>query len=236
MSGTNILRIEGFSAGYADVDILFGIDLHVDALEIVTIAGTNGAGKSTLVKALMGLLPRTQGRVEFDGRSLLSVPSERRLGMGISYVPQVNNVFGALSVLENLEVVEGVAHRRRRIEVMFERFPVLRKHAHMKAGALSGGERQQLAFARALMPEPRLIILDEPTAALSPALVDQVLETIAKLPELGVSVLLVEQRARQALTISDRGYILDSGKVVIADDAKTLLSDSRMAELYLGEH
>ncbi|SMF51436.1 amino acid/amide ABC transporter ATP-binding protein 2, HAAT family [Tistlia consotensis] len=232
----SVLTVAGLSAGYGDVDILSGVDLRVEPLEIVTIAGTNGAGKSTLVKALMGLVPRVSGRLEFEGTSLLSLPAEKRLAMGISYVPQVANVFASLTVMENLEVVEGVADRRGRIATLLESFPVLRERARARAGALSGGERQQLAFARALMPEPRLLVLDEPTAALSPALVHQVLETIRELPRMKVSVLLVEQRARQALTISNRGYILDSGTVVIADTAERLLSDSRMAELYLGDH
>jgi branched-chain amino acid transport system ATP-binding protein len=232
----SILIVEGLAAGYGEVDIIADIALTVEPQEIVTLAGTNGAGKSTLVKALMGLAPRVSGRLEFEGRSLLSVPSEKRLELGISYVPQVENVFASLTVRENLEVVEGVADRRSRIEAMMQRFPVLRERARTRAGALSGGERQQLAFARALMPEPRLVILDEPTAALSPALVDQVLDTIRALPKSGVSVLLVEQRARQALAISDRGYILDSGRVVIADAADRLLADERMAELYLGDH
>lgn len=232
----SVLRVESLSAGYADVEILKNIDLRVELDEIVTIAGTNGAGKSTLVKALMGLLPWVKGGLEFNGQSLLSVSSEKRLEMGISYVPQVNNVFASLSVIENLQVVEGIKNRRQRIETMLGRFPALKPRIRMKAGALSGGERQQLAFARALMPQPKLIILDEPTAALSPALVDQVLKTISELPKLNVSVLLVEQRARQALAVSDRGYILDSGQVVITDAAETLLSDTRMAELYLGDH
>lgn len=232
----SILNVVGLAAGYGEVDIISEIDLTVEPLEIVTLAGTNGAGKSTLVKALMGLAPRVSGRLEFEGRSLLAVPGEKRLEMGISYVPQVENVFASLTVRENLEVVEGVADRRGRIEAMMERFPILKERARTRAGALSGGERQQLAFARALMPAPRLLILDEPTAALSPALVDQVLDIIRDLPGAGVSVLLVEQRARQALAISDRGYILDSGRVVIADTADRLLADERMAELYLGDH
>ncbi|MGQ9365259.1 ABC transporter ATP-binding protein [Azospirillum sp. ST 5-10] len=231
-----ILKVENLYAGYGDVDIVNDLSLRVEPREIVTIAGTNGSGKSTLVKGLMGLLKRIRGRVEFEGASLLAVPSERRIHMGIAYVPQVNNVFASLSVLENLQVVEGVKDRARRIAEMLTRFPALEERRSTRAGALSGGERQQLAFARALMASPRLMILDEPTAALSPALVHGVLDLIRTLPELGVAVLLVEQRARQALAISDRGYILDSGRVVIDDRADRLLADERMADLYLGEH
>lgn len=231
----SVLTVENLFAGYGDIDIVTDVSLSVAPLEIVTIAGTNGSGKSTLVKGLMGLLKRIRGRMEFEGKSLLGVASERRISLGISYVPQVSNVFASLTVLENLQVVEGVGERAARIEELLDRFPALRARLRTRAGALSGGERQQLAFARALMPSPRLMILDEPTAALSPALVDGVLELIRELPGFGASVLLVEQRARQALAISSRGYILDSGKVVIADAADRLLADERMADLYLGE-
>ncbi len=231
---TGLLEVEGLSAGYGDGDVIRDIDLTVAPLEIVTIAGTNGSGKSTLVKAIMGLLDRVRGTVRFDGHDLLALPGERRIAVGMSYVPQVANVFPSLTVLENLQVVEAVADRRARIDDMFALFPALAERRRMRAGALSGGERQQLAFARALMPEPRLLVLDEPTAALAPGLVAQILELVQGLPELGVAVLLVEQRARQALTISHRGYILDTGRVVLADDARALLADERMAELYLG--
>ncbi|GGB31364.1 branched-chain amino acid ABC transporter ATP-binding protein [Tistrella bauzanensis] len=232
----SLLTVNDLCAGYGDVDIVTGISLHVDPLEIVTIAGTNGSGKSTLVKALMGLLTRVRGEMRIDGTSLERVASEKRIGLGIVYVPQVENVFPTLTVTENLQVVEGVADRRRRIDEMFDRFPALAERRRTRAGSLSGGERQQLAFARALMPQPRLMILDEPTAALSPALVHEVLALIQGLPALGVSALLVEQRARQALAISDRGYILDTGRVVIDDTAPRLLADERMADLYLGTH
>lgn len=232
----SLLTVNDLSAGYGDVDIVTGISLHVDPLEIVTIAGTNGSGKSTLVKALMGLLTRVRGEMRIDGTSLERVASEKRIGLGIVYVPQVENVFPTLTVTENLQVVEGVTDRRRRIDEMFQRFPALAERRRTRAGSLSGGERQQLAFARALMPQPRLMILDEPTAALSPALVHEVLALIQGLPALGVSALLVEQRARQALAISDRGYILDTGRVVIDDTAPRLLADERMADLYLGTH
>lgn len=230
----SLLRIEGLCAGYGDGDVIRDIDLAVAPLEIVAIAGTNGSGKSTLVKAIMGLLDRVRGTMRFDGHDLLALPSERRIAIGMSYVPQVANVFPSLTVLENLQVVEAVADRRARTAAMFELFPALAERRRMRAGVLSGGERQQLAFARALMPEPRLLVLDEPTAALAPGLVARILDLVRGLPKLGVAVLLVEQRARQALTISDRGYILDTGRVVLEDDAKALLADERMAELYLG--
>ena len=230
----SLLEIRGLSGGYGEADVILGIDLMVEEGEIVTIAGTNGSGKSTLVKAIVGLLPRVRGVIRLDGRDLAQVPVERRIALGLGYVPQTANVFPSLTVRENLEVVVGVADPRRRMEELFTFFPALAERRDLRAGHLSGGERQQLAFARALMLQPRLLLLDEPTAALSPALVEQILERIRGLPRLGVAVLLVEQRARQALAISDRGYILDAGRVVLTDRAERLLADERMAELYLG--
>ena len=230
----SLLEVMGIAGGYGEADILRGIDLHVEAGEIVTVAGTNGAGKSTLIKAVMGLMPRCRGRVVFDGHDLLRLAPEDRVSIGVGYVPQVANVFGSLSVLDNLRVVEGVANRAARIAEMLEQFPALAQRRTVAARSLSGGERQQLAFARALMGRPKLLLLDEPTAALSPNLMTQVFELIRTLPGLSTSILLVEQRARQSLEISHRGYILDSGKVVLQGPAQDLLADPGMARLYLG--
>lgn len=230
----SLLEVTGVTAGYGEADILRGIELYVEPGEIVTVAGTNGAGKSTLIKAIMGLMPRCRGRVVFDGHDLLRLTPEDRVSVGIGYVPQVANVFGALSVLGNLRVVERVPGRAARIREMLEQFPVLAERRHVAARALSGGERQQLAFARALMGRPKLLLLDEPTAALSPNLMAQVFELIKSLPALSTAALLVEQRARQSLEISQRGYILDSGRVVLEGAAQALLADERMARLYLG--
>jgi branched-chain amino acid transport system ATP-binding protein len=230
----SLLEIEGIHGGYAEADILRGISLRVEPGEIVTVAGTNGAGKSTLIKAVMGLVPRCRGRIVFDGQDLLRLAPEDRIVAGIGYVPQVANVFGTLSVLDNLRVVEHVSNRPARIREMLERFPALDERRHVAARSLSGGERQQLAFARALMSRPKLLLLDEPTAALSPNLVEQVFDLIRALPSLSAAALLVEQRARQSLQISHRGYILDSGTVVLEGAAEMLLADTRMAQLYLG--
>lgn len=229
-----LLELAGVAGGYGEVDIIAGIDMHVAAREIVTIAGTNGAGKSTLVKGVMGLLPRLSGSLRFLGQDLRQVPIERRVALGIGYVPQVRNVFGTLTVLENLQVVEHVAQPQARIQEMFALFPALAERRRTRAENLSGGERQQLAFARALMSAPRLVLLDEPSAALSPTLTEQVFAEVRKLPTLGVAVLMVEQRARQALAFSDRGYILDGGRIVLSDTGAALLANEQMAELYLG--
>ncbi len=230
----SFLVLKNFAGGYGEVDIVSDIDMTVCAQEIVTIAGTNGAGKSTLVKAVMGLLPRMSGTLTFDGHDLLSLPVEERVRIGISYVPQVRNVFGALTVLENLQVVEHVDNRESRIRDMFDLFPALAGRRKTYAENLSGGERQQLAFARALMSSPRLMVLDEPSAALAPALTDQVFAEVQRLPTIGVGVLMVEQRARQALAFSDRGYILDSGRIVLTDTGPALLANENMSDLYIG--
>jgi ABC-type branched-subunit amino acid transport system ATPase component len=231
-----ILDIRNVTGGYGEVDILNGINLSIFNGEIVTIAGTNGAGKSTLAKAIIGLLPRVAGDIIFEGASLLPHPTEKRAALGLSYVPQVSNIFPSLTVQDNLAVVMGVNNPRARIEELFSAFPALAQRRRARAGSMSGGERQQLAYARALMTRPRLIVLDEPTAALSPALVAEAFMRIRALPELGASVLLIEQRARQALAISHRGAILDGGVVALAGEASALLADDRAAALYLGQH
>jgi ABC-type branched-subunit amino acid transport system ATPase component len=232
----SLLELHSIRAGYGEVDIVSGIDLAVDEREIVTIAGTNGAGKSTVTKAIMGLAPHCAGAMRFDGQDLMRRRAEARIALGIGYVPQVANVFASLSVMENLLVVEHVRDRAARAGEMFELFPVLGERRRVRAGALSGGERQQLAFARALMSRPKMLLLDEPTAALSPGLAAQVFDIIRRLPEIGVAALVVEQRARQCLEISERGYILDSGRIVMSGRAAELLADPRMADLYLGQH
>ena len=230
----SLLDVAGITGGYGEADILRGIDLQVGQGEIVTVAGTNGAGKSTLIKAIMGLMPRCRGHMLFDGHDLLRLAPEQRLAVGVGYVPQVANVFGALTVLDNLRVVEGVTGRAARIAEMLERFPALAPRRGILARSLSGGERQQLAFARALMARPKLLLLDEPTAALSPNLTTQVFELISSMSASSTSVLLVEQRARQSLQISQRGYILDGGRVVLEGTAADLLANPSMARLYLG--
>ena len=231
-----LLQVSSLTAGYGGADIIKGIDIEVRQGEIVTIAGTNGAGKSTLSKSIVGLVPKVSGTILLNGRDLLKVPPENRSALGLGYVPQVSNVFGSLTVLDNLKVVHNVKDKPRKIQEMIALFPPLGAKLKLPAQTLSGGERQMLAVARALMADPTLVILDEPTAALSPALVEQVFRLVVRLPEQGVAVLMVEQRARQALDISHRGYILDQGTVVLFGTSEELLSDSRMAQLYLGRH
>jgi branched-chain amino acid transport system ATP-binding protein len=229
-----LLELIDVRGGYGGADILHGVSIEVGEREIVTIAGTNGAGKSTLAKAVVGLLPRVAGRLAFGGVDLAGRVVEDRIAGGLGYVPQVANVFPSLTVLENLKVVPGVRDADAAIARQLDAFPALKERLKQRAGTLSGGERQQLAFARALLRSPKLVVLDEPTAALAPALVQQVFDLVARLPATGVAVLMVEQRARQALAISHRGCILDQGRVVLSGPAAELLADDRMAKLYLG--
>ena len=229
-----LLEVHDVRGGYGSNDILHGVTLNVGEREIVTIAGTNGAGKSTLAKAVIGLLPRMSGRIEFAGRDVTELPVEDRIAAGLAYVPQVANVFLSLTVVENLQVVPNVRDATARIAAQLDAFPALKPRLRQRAATLSGGERQMLAFARALLTQPTLVVLDEPTAALAPSLVQQVFDLVIQLPAQGVAVLMVEQRARQALAISGRGCILDQGRVVLSGPAASLLADDRMAKLYLG--
>lgn len=230
-----ILSVEDVRGSYGTgVDILNGITFTMQPGEIVTIAGTNGAGKSTLAKAIVGLLPDVRGSIRFAGTELTGLPTEDRIALGIGYVPQVANVFPSLGILENLRVVAGVKEQDKRIEELFATFPALAERKRLRAGTLSGGERQQLAFARALMIRPKLLILDEPTAALSPDKIRESFALIQRLPALDVSVLIIEQRARQSLAISNSGCFLDGGRVAMAGRASELLADERAAEMFLG--
>ncbi len=230
-----VFQLDSITGGYGPVDILRGISVELEDGEIVTIAGTNGAGKSTLLRAALGLLARMSGQVLLEGRNLVPLATEERIRAGLGCVPQVANVFARLSVLENFHVAAGGRIAASELQRLLDSFPALKKRLNLHAGTLSGGERQQLAFARALVQRPRVLLLDEPTAALAPALVERVFEQVKALPALGVAVLMVEQRARQALAISHRGYILDQGRVVMQGDARDLLADQAMARLYLGQ-
>lgn len=230
----SILSVNELHGGYASANILNGVSLDVMQGEIVTIAGPNGCGKSTLARAIVGLLARVEGTLTFEGRSLLQVSAEDRPSLGLCYVPQVANIFPNLTVEENLLAVEGHHDRRRRAAELLRQFPALAARRRQRAQSLSGGERQQLAVARALVLRPKLIVMDEPSAALSPKLVEEVFLLIRNLAADGISVLLVEQRAREALQFSNRGYILSGGRVVAQDTAKALLADDNLASLFLG--
>ncbi|HEX6669243.1 MAG TPA: ABC transporter ATP-binding protein [Gemmatimonadales bacterium] len=231
-----LLSTAGLTAGYVpEVDILTGVDLDVREGEIVTVIGPNGAGTSTLIKSIFGLLPPRSGKVLLRGEDLTGLAPHSITRRGMSYVPQLDNVFQSLSVEENLEM--GALEQRtanKRIDVIYEIFPRLGERRTQTAGTMSGGERQMLAMGRALMPEPTLLLLDEPSAGLAPAFVEAIFEKVEEINEAGVTIVMVEQNARRALSMSDRGYVLDLGTNRFEGPGNELLEDPKVAELYLG--
>jgi ABC-type branched-subunit amino acid transport system ATPase component len=234
-----LIEVEGLVAGYAaEVDILKGVSINLVQGEIVAIVGPNGAGKSTLMKAIFGLIPAKAGRVLLNGASIANLRPSAVARRGVGYVPQRENVFASMTVAENLEIgltaASGKKKLRERLEAMFALFPRLGERRRQRVGAMSGGERQMVAIARALMPEPSALLLDEPSAGLAPLFVDTVFEQIRAINGKGISVLIVEQNARRALAIANRGYVLDLGLNRHEGRGRDLIDDPRVAELYLG--
>lgn len=231
-----LLEASGVVAGYGQTEILHGVSISVGEGEIVTVIGPNGCGKSTLMKSLVGLVQVRSGSITFRGDEVSGYPPERIVRGGLCYVPQTDNVFPSLTIRENLEMgafVRGDDYSGR-VEEMFRLFPDLASRPQRRAGSLSGGQRQMLAIARALMLDPDLLLLDEPSAGLSPAMMNVVFERIREVNASGVAMLLVEQNARQALQMSDRGYILVAGENRLEDSGKDLLNNPDVARLYLG--
>jgi branched-chain amino acid transport system ATP-binding protein len=234
-----MLTLKSVQAGYGSLPVLKGISLHVRQGEVVTLIGGNGAGKTTTLKAISGLLPVKKGTVEFAGHDLAKLPPERIVTLGLALVPEGRRVFASLSVTANLEL--GAFPRpdkkqvRREIEALRERFPLLRERAHQPAGTLSGGEQQILAIARALMARPRLLMLDEPSMGLAPRVVNQVYQILAELKQTGTTILLVEQNARAALKVADRGYVLETGRIILDGAAAELREDPEVQRAYLGK-
>ena len=236
---TRLLDVKGLSGGYGSVQILYGVDLYVDEGEFVTIIGPNGCGKSTFIKTLFGIATYYSGDVTYGGESIEKMRTDQLVNKGIAYVPQVNNVFPNLSVEENLQMGGNALPNRvlkERIERALTMFPDLRSREHDLAASLSGGERQMLAISRALISDPSFLLLDEPTAALSPLYQQQIIERIDNLRKEGITVLIVEQNARLSLARSDRGYIFANGKVVHTGDADFILNDPEIGEYFLGSH
>ena len=233
-----IIEVNGLAAGYVKgLNILQGIDLVIKKDEIISIIGPNGAGKSTLLKAIMGLIPVSGGRLYINGSEVTNVKSHELVKMGIGYVPQVLNVFPTLTVEENLEI--GLWTKSKDIkqnkDEIFDLFPILFEKKRNKAGNLSGGQRQLLALGRALISKPDVLLLDEPSAGLSPIAIDEVFKSISEINETGVSILLVEQNAKRALSFCDRGYVLDQGKNSYTGTGDDLLDDPNVIDLYLGK-
>lgn len=234
----SLLTLSGIRVCYGSVEVLHGIDLRVEEGEIVTILGANGAGKSTTLLSISGLVRPTAGEIFFDGKPLLQVAAHDVVGLGIAQSPEGRRVFGVMSVLENLRLgaftIRDKARSERTLEWIFDLFPRLRERKEQLAGTLSGGEQQMLAIGRALMAEPRLLLLDEPSLGLAPLLVRSIFETVRAVNKEGVTVLLVEQNARAALKLATRGYVLEVGNVAMEAPAAELLADAGVREAYLG--
>jgi neutral amino acid transport system ATP-binding protein len=238
MSDTSrVLETQELVAGYsAELDILNGVSITVDAGQIVTVVGPNGAGKSTLMKSIIGLVAPRKGRVLLRGAEIMGRRPHEIVRLGLGYVPQRENVFENMTVIENLEL--GAIGRSRaeiasRIEELLRLFPRLSERRKQLVGTMSGGERQMVAMARALMPKPGILLLDEPSAGLAPMFVQAMFEQVAEINAAGVSILMVEQNARAALALSHRGYVLDLGRNAFEGPGRQLLDDPRLAELYL---
>jgi len=234
---TRVLEVSGLTGGYGSVQIIYGIDLYVDEGEFVTIIGPNGCGKSTLIKIIFGIADYYKGKVKYRGNSVSGMRTDQLVNLGIAYVPQVDNVFPSLSVEENLQMGGNLLSTNllnERIERALDMFPDLRHRTYDLAASLSGGERQMLAISRALISDPKFILLDEPTAALSPLYQQQIIERIDALREVGITILIVEQNARLSLARSNRGYILSNGEVVHTAAASDILDDPHINEYFLG--
>ncbi len=235
-----MLRVRNLHSGYAGRAVIRNIDLRVDAGEIVALIGANGAGKSTLARAICGQLPALSGEIELAGRQVERLAIAQRLRAGLVHVPEGRQIFGSLTVQQNLEL-GSYAHRRlarteldRRLQSAFARFPLLRTRSGEVAGNLSGGQQQMLAIARGLMAQPRLLILDEPSLGLSPVLVREMFELIAGLRGQGLAILLAEQNARMSLAVADRGYVMENGRITVHGPAQSLLASADIAARYLG--
>jgi branched-chain amino acid transport system ATP-binding protein len=232
----SFLSAQGMTGGYGGADILHGCTLTVEKGEIAVIVGPNGAGKSTAMKAVFGMLTLREGTVTLDGQDISALSPQDRVAKGMGFVPQTHNVFPTMTVEENLEM--GAFLRRDDIGAtmaqVYELFPILKEKRRQNAGELSGGQRQQVAVGRALMTEPKLLMLDEPTAGVSPIVMDELFDRIIEVARTGISILMVEQNARQALEIADRGYVLVQGKNAYTDTGAALLANPEVRRTFLG--
>ena len=231
-----ILETRDIKAGYGGVEILHGISIGVDKGEIISIIGPNGAGKSTLMKTILGLLKPTHGKITFDGHDITGLAPDKIVRRGICYVPQTDNVFPSLTVEENLEMGAFIRKDdfRPRMKEVYGIFPDLKEAKRFRVGKLSGGQRQMVAMARALMLDPQVLLLDEPSSSLSPRLVNLIFEKIVEINQSGVGILVVEQNARKALKLCHRGYVLAMGRKKFEDTGQALLNNEKVAKLYLG--
>ena len=231
-----VLNVDAVDSGYGDVQVLDDLSMHLDSEEIICLIGPNGAGKSTVLKTVFGLLTPWEGSVTFRDEDITGAEPADLVRMGMGYVPQVENVFGSMTVDENLRM-GGVSREtgvEETIDRLYDRFDILDDKRSAKARTLSGGQRQVLAFARALMTEPDVLLIDEPSAGLAPNIVKDVFDNVQTVNDLGTAIMMVEQNAVEGLGIADRGYVLDQGTVRFEDDADALLDNPEVGQLYLG--
>lgn len=234
-----MLKVEHLSAAYGDLKALFDVSMHVDKGEVVSLVGSNGAGKTTFLRTISGLIPvPEETRIDFMGTNLVTTPSCKRAELGIAHIPQGRGILGRMSVRDNLYMgcynKRSKKHLEENLEEAFRRFPKLKAREHQIAGSLSGGEQQMLAIARALMMKPDLIMMDEPSLGLAPIIVQEVFEIIQEVAREKVSILIVEQNLRQALSVANRGYVLETGKIVLEGPAEELLENPAVQSAYLG--
>lgn len=232
----SLLKAEEVTSGYGDMEVLHGVSIEVGEGEIVTVIGPNGAGKSTLLKTIFGLLNPTAGEITFKEKEIIGLAPDQIVRQGMSYVPQVDNVFPSLTVHENLEMGAFILTDdfSKRLENVYELFPILKERRKQRVGKMSGGERQMVAMGRALMLNPKLLLLDEPSAALAPNLRAMIFDRITSINKTGVAILIVEQNAKESLRLSDRGYVLASGQNRFEDTGENLLANEEIGQLYLG--
>lgn len=237
-----MLRVESVSAYYGSMPVLRNVSLHVSPGEIVTLLGANGAGKSTLLKVISGLCPVAKGKLVFNGQNITGLFPEQILRLGVGQVPEGRQIFAPLSVLDNLILGAYVRFLQedkkniwRDLENVFELFPILKERAKQRAGTLSGGEQQMLAIGRTLMAKPKLLLLDEPSMGLAPRITNDILRTIKILREKSTTILLVEQNAQAALKIADRGYVLETGRIILEGESHDLLNNKEVQRAYLGK-
>jgi branched-chain amino acid transport system ATP-binding protein len=236
-----VLKLESVELSYGAIQAVKGVSLEVNAGEVVTIIGANGAGKSTLLKGIVGLEPLAAGKVLINGVDITHVPPHQRVGLGVALSPEGRGVFADQTVYENLllgaySIKEDGERVQRLVELEYQRFPRLRERAHQLAGTLSGGEQQMLAISRALMSEPKLLLLDEPSLGLAPLIIVDIFKSIRALRDAGLTILLVEQMANQALAVADRAYVLETGRIILEGTGAQLLKDPAVRAAYLGSH
>lgn len=232
-----LLKISGLTSHYGRIQALRGIDLTVNEGELVSLVGANGAGKTTLLRTVSGVQAASSGHVEFNNEDITTCAPEKRVSMGISQVPEGRQVFGPMSIEDNL-LLGGYSQPKVQvaedIEKMYDTFPILREKRRLAAGTLSGGQQQMLAMARALMARPKLLLLDEPSMGLAPLLVHEIFEIVKRLRSQGITIFLVEQNAHAALSIADRGYVIETGTIVLSDTGEALLENEKVQAAYLG--